>query len=104
MIEWDWITLAMCALGFAAHFTARWAEFWRTGEHIGPLAYVKLDPPGWLAAILATAGTYLMLPEAPALLGGAGGLTPFNAFAAGYMGSSIGAKLPALFGRTAGVR
>jgi len=104
MIEWSWITLLMCALGFALHFLTRWAEFWQTGEKIGPWRYAQLDPPGWAAALLATVAAYLILPEAPAILGAAVGLTPLGAFTAGYMGSSIGAKLPALFGRVNGVR
>ena len=57
-----------------------------------------------VAALLATVAAYLILPEAPAILGAAVGLTPLGAFTAGYMGSSIGAKLPALFGRVNGVR
>lgn len=104
MIEWSWITVVLCALGFGLHFLSRWAEFWKAVEKIGPWAYVKLDAPGWAAALLATVAAYLVLPEAPSIMGSAAGLTPLGAFTAGYMGSSIGAKLPALFGRTAGVR
>ncbi len=99
-------TAVMALLGFVLHFLGRWAEFWRvTQGGIGPLDYLRQDPPGWLFATVATVAAYLILPE----IGGLAGMselttTPSGAFLVGYAASSIGAKLPAILGRGTGVR
>ena len=42
--------LAMGGLGIALHFLGRWGEHWRTVQKINAWHYVRMDPPGWLAA------------------------------------------------------
>lgn len=98
-------TAIMALLGFVLHFLGRWAEYWRTTGHFGPIEYLRQDPPGWAFATIATVAAYLILPE----IGGIVGLaeitaTPGGAFLVGYAASSLGAKLPAILGRGAGTR
>lgn len=104
MLQYDAVTVALCALGFLIHVLTRWGEFRKTGAAVGLVEYLRLDVPGWAVAVLSTVAAYLILPEAGALLGASITLSPLGALTAGYMGSSLGAKLPALFGRTGGVR
>lgn len=87
----------MCAAGFALHFLSRYGEFWRTGEKIAPHLYVAQDWPGWLSAALGTVVTFAALPELGPVLGLSVQMTPLGALTCGYMGSSLSAKLPALF-------
>ena len=62
-------TAVMALLGFALHFAGRWAEHWRTVDHLGPFAYMRHDPPGWLFATVATVAAYLILPEVGGIVG-----------------------------------
>ena len=98
MIQFDVITAGMCGLGLLLHFVSRWAEFWKTGDRLNPWAYATLDAPGWAFAALSAVAAYIVLPEV------GGQMTPLWALTAGYSGSSIGAKLPAIFGKAGGVR
>lgn len=95
------IMILLCICGLALHFLMRWGESWRK-ERISPLAYAVQDLPGWIAAPIGALVCMLLLDSLPALLGIPGDFTGSNlmraaAFAAGYMGSSIAAKVPALF-------
>ncbi len=54
MLHFDAATAIMAAIGFLLHFLGRYAEFWRTGGKVGPVAYVRNDLPGWLFATVAT--------------------------------------------------
>lgn len=94
--------IALCIGGLLLHFLGRYGEFWRTGEHVWPHTYVAQDLPGWLFALVATGVCMLLLPDLPKILGmpasfdaGNSGLMRVLAFTAGYMGSSIAAKVPA---------
>lgn len=104
MLQFDAVTVALCVLGFVLHVLTRWGEFRKTAATVGLVEYLRLDVPGWTVAVLSTVAAYLILPEAGAILGASVSLTPLGALTAGYMGSSLGAKLPALFGRTGGLR
>lgn len=97
-----WSTAIMCLLGFGIHLFSRWGEFHKAVDKVSLWRYLKLDPPGWIVAVLSTIAAYIVLPEY-GLLGGTE-VSPLAALTAGYMGSSLGAKLPALFGKTSGVR
>jgi hypothetical protein len=86
--------------GLLLHFLSRWGEHWRTTAPDGPWAYIKLDPPGWSMAALAALASYLVLPQLGPYVGVE---PPLGALAAGYMASSLAAKLPNLTGKS-GVR
>jgi hypothetical protein len=86
--------IILCIAGFALHFLGRYGEFLRTGEKIGPLVYLAQDWPGWLSAAIGTAVTLALLPEVGPLIGISTG--NLGAVLAGYVGSSLSAKLPAL--------
>jgi hypothetical protein len=104
-LHFDIATAVMALLGFLLHFTGRWAEWWRTEGEASPIAYLRHDPPGWLFATVATVAAYLILPEIGGMVGMAEiTTTPGGAFLVGYAASSLGAKLPAILGRGAGVR
>jgi hypothetical protein len=88
--------------GLVLHFVTRWGEHWRTSGKCGPVTYAMQDPPGWIAAAVGACVCMLMLQNLPAMLGipgdvGESGLMQAAAFTAGYMGSSVAAKLPAIF-------
>lgn len=92
--------ILLCIGGLVLHFLGRYGEFWRTGERVWPHTYVMQDLPGWLSAAIGTAVCMLMLPDLPQLLGITGdvsdtGIMRLAALSAGYMGSSIAAKVPA---------
>lgn len=87
--------ILLCAAGFALHFLGRYGEFLRTGEKIGPHTYVAQDLPGWISAAIGTAVTLALLPELAPLIGITTG--KLGALMAGYVGSSLSSKLPALF-------
>ena len=82
------------AAGLVFHFLGRWGEVWRTSAPIGPGAYILLDPIGWASAGLGAIVALILLPEIGPLVGLYA--TPAGAFGAGYMGSSLAAKLPGL--------
>lgn len=86
--------------GLLLHFLSRWGEHWRTSAKDGPWAYVKLDLPGWVTAAVAAVASYLVLPQLGPYVGVE---PPLGALAAGYMASSLAAKLPSLTGH-AGTR
>lgn len=86
--------------GLLLHFLSRWGEHWRTTAHDSPIAYLKLDAPGWAAAAVAALASYLVLPQLGPYVGVE---PPLGALAAGYTASSLAAKLPNLAGRS-GVR
>lgn len=86
--------------GLLLHFLSRWGEHWRSHERVGPVHYVKLDPPGWAMAAVAALASYLVLPQLGPYVGVE---PPLGALAAGYMASSLAAKLPNLTGK-GGVR
>lgn len=88
-------TIILCIAGFALHFLSRYGEFWRTGEKIGPHTYIAQDWPGWMSAAIGTAVTLALLPEVGPLIGISTG--KLGAVMAGYVGSSLAAKLPAMF-------
>jgi hypothetical protein len=92
--------ILLCLSGLALHFLGRWSEALRT-QKVGPIAYLRQDVPGWLTAVIGTGVCMLLLPDLPGVLGlgpvvAGGGLMKLLALSAGYMGSSIAAKLPAL--------
>lgn len=89
--------LFMAAAGFLLHFLSRYGEHWRTAAKLSPVAYVALDWPGWLSALVGTIACYVALPELGPLFGMPITMTPLGALTVGYMGSSLAAKLPALF-------
>ena len=77
--------------GLALHFLATWGEHWRdTKTNLGPLAYAALDKPGWIFAVVATGISYLVFPQLGPLIGVG---PPLGYVAAGYVSSSLGAKL-----------
>lgn len=93
----------MILLGFALHFLKRYGEHYRSVGKIGPLDYVRNDPPGWLAAGVGTAALMLAFPEVAPLLG----VLPDAkgaALLAGYSASSLTAALPGITAKTGGVR
>lgn len=85
-------TLAL--LGFAMHFFSRYGEYIRAVEKVNMIRYVVADWVAWTSAIIGTAAAVLLLPT----IGPAIGLMANDAgyFVAGYMGSSLTAKLPGL--------
>jgi hypothetical protein len=101
----------LCICGLLLHFLMRWWEAWRTTGPINPGAYALQDLPIWLAAIVGTVSVMLMLRSFLVLLGIEADAAPARvesmmqlaAFCAGYMGSSIATKVPALFGKRTGL-
>jgi hypothetical protein len=97
------LTLILLAVGgLLLHFLGRYGEYWRSTAKVGPWAYIVQDPPGWLSAIVGTAICMLLLQDLPTLLGippefSGGSLLRIAAVTSGYMGSSLAAKVPALF-------
>ena len=94
--------VVLCFLGFVVHFCMRWGEYWRTKERIWPGSYILHDLPGWVSSIAATIALMLLLQSLPAILGlppqvAASNLMDALAFVVGYSGSSIAAKVPAMF-------
>ena len=93
--------ILLCICGLLMHFLGRYTEAFRT-DRIGPLAYLRQDIPGWLSAIIGSLVCMVLLPDLPAMLGVSApditqtGLMKSLALSAGYMGSSIAAKVPAL--------
>lgn len=93
--------ILLCVCGLLLHFLGRWSEACRT-RRVGPFAYLAQDVPGWLSAIIGTVVCMVLLPDLPAMLGvsapdiSGSGLMKALALSAGYMGSSIAAKVPAL--------
>lgn len=96
----DYFTALLVFAGLVLHFLSRWGEFWRTTERLGPWDYLKHDPPGWLFAVVGAGVSYLVLPQLGPVLGVE---PPLGAVAAGYMASSLAAKLPG-FGGKGGTR
>lgn len=93
----------MISLGFLLHFLKRYGEHFRQVGRIGPVDYVRNDPPGWAAAIVGTLTLALAFPEVAPLLG----VLPDAkgaALMAGYAASSLTAALPGLTAKTGGVR
>jgi hypothetical protein len=87
--------ITLCLAGFALHFLGRYGEFLKTqATRIGPHTYVAQDLPGWISAAIGTAVTLAVLPEVGPLIG----ITPgkLGTVMAGYFGSSLPAKLPAM--------
>lgn len=89
-------------LGFVVHFGMRWGEYWRTKERITPWSYSLQDLPGWVTSVAATVALMMLLESLPQILGLPPELSHSNlmgvmAFLVGYSGSSIAAKVPALF-------
>lgn len=92
--------ILLCACGLLMHFLGRYGEACRA-QRAGPLAYLAQDIPGWLSAIIGSVVCMVLLPDLPVVLGlgpvvAGGGLMKLLALTAGYMGSSIAAKVPAL--------
>lgn len=93
--------ILLCACGLLLHFLGRLSEHIRLKGKIGPIAYLRQDVPGWLSALIGSVACMAMLDSLPAMLGlgpvvSGGGLMQVAAFCAGYMGSSIAAKVPSL--------
>jgi hypothetical protein len=97
----NWLNITLCLCGLALHFLGRFGEACRV-QKVGPFAYLRQDIPGWLSAIIGSLVCMLLLPDLPAALGivapdiEGSGLMKLLALTAGYMGSSIAAKVPAL--------
>ncbi len=96
----NWVNLTLCLCGLALHFLGRFGEARRT-QKVGPVAYLAQDIPGWLSAVIGSGACMLLLPDLPAALGigpvvANGGLMKILALSAGYMGSSLAAKIPAI--------
>ena len=93
------LNITLCLCGLLLHYLGRWGEARRT-QKVGPFAYLSQDIPGWLSAVIGSLVCMLLLPQLPAILGlpdGSGaGLLNVLALTAGYMGSSIAAKVPAI--------
>lgn len=92
--------ILLCACGLLLHFLSRYGEAARVNK-IGPAAYLRQDVPGWLSAVIGSLVCMLMIEDLPAALGlgpvvAGGALMKTLALSAGYMGSSIAAKVPAL--------
>lgn len=93
--------ILLCTCGLLLHFLGRYSEACRAAR-IGPLAYIAQDVAGWLSAIIGSVVCMVLLPDLPAVLGivapdiEGSGLMKLLALTAGYMGSSIAAKVPAL--------
>jgi hypothetical protein len=84
------------AAGLTLHVLSRYAEAWRAAPadaRPSPLAFLRTDGPGWLAAAGGVAVVVWQLPALGPVLGLA--VTPAGALMAGYMGSSLLRKLPA---------
>lgn len=93
--------ILLCACGLLLHFLGRFGEYLKTQGKIAPMAYLAQDVPGWLSAIIGAVVCMALLPDLPGLLGlgpvvATGGLMKTLSLTAGYMGSSIAAKVPAL--------
>lgn len=97
-------TFAMAMAGLLIHFLTRWAEHFR--QYPNPWTYLTLDLPSWLLAVVGAIVFYFALPEIGKVTGSSVeiGVTPLWSLAAGYMGSSMCAKLLAIFAGRAGVR
>ena len=101
----EWHLVGMMVAGFVLHFLGRWGEYWRAHEKLGPVAYIRQDPPAWISAVIGAAAFYIALPELGPVLGvQAAGVTPLWSLAAGYIGSSMAPKLLAIVAGKAGVR
>jgi hypothetical protein len=92
--------ILLCACGLLLHFLSRYGEAARTTK-VGLVTYVRQDIPGWLSAVVGSLACMLMLDSLPAALGlgpvvATGGLMKILALSAGYAGSSLAAKVPAL--------
>lgn len=99
----DATLVLMTLLGLLLHFLSRYGEFWRSSGKLGPGAYLMQDPIAWAVAAIGTLVAYVLLPELGPLVGLSA--TPAGAFGAGYMGSSLAAKLPGLLApKIAGTR
>ena len=98
-------TFLMAMAGLALHFLGRWAEFWRQ-QRTNPWTYVTMDLPSWLAAVIGAVVFYFALPEIGTVTGSSVviGVTPLWSLTAGYMGSSMAAKVLSIFTGRAGVR
>lgn len=97
------VALILLAIGgLLLHFLGRWGEYWRGTEKLAPWPYIMLDPAAWLSAVLGMLLCMALLQDLPKLLGippefDAAALMRFAAVTAGYTGSSLAAKIPALF-------
>jgi hypothetical protein len=94
--------ILLCTSGLLLHFLGRWSEAGRTAP-IGAFSYLRQDIPGWLSAIIGSLVSMVLLPDLPGVLGiptspeiQGSGLMKLLALTAGYMGSSLAAKVPAL--------
>ena len=94
--------ILLCTSGLLLHFLGRWGEAVRTAP-VGPIAYLARDIPGWLSAVIGSLVSMVLLPDLPAVLGipstpeiQGSGMMKLLALTAGYMGSSLAAKVPAL--------
>lgn len=93
--------IALCVCGLLLHFLLRWWEAWRTKGRIGPIAYAMHELPMWLAAIVGAVICMIMLRNLPVLLGipdsvALEAVLQVCALSAGYMGSSVAAKVMTL--------
>lgn len=106
-VDYTLATFAMSIAGLLLHFLFSWGEFWRAKDtaRIGPLPYLALDPPAWLASTLGMIVAYFVLPELGEALGVGGvKVSPLWSLAAGYVGSSMAPKLLGILVARAGVR
>jgi hypothetical protein len=97
--------VAMTGTGLLLHFLTRYGEFWRNPAtpRPTPWGYVLQDPVAWSVAAIGAGVSYVALPELGPLVGLSA--TPAGSFAAGYIGSSLSAKLPAILAhKLAGIR
>ena len=100
-------TFLMSLAGLSLHFLFSWGEYYRSTNtpRIGPVPYLTLDLPSWIAAPIGTAAFYFAAPEVASWMGvGATTMTPGVALLIGYTGSSMAQKLLGTFSARASVR
>lgn len=95
-------------IGFAFFMMMSWQEWQKlTGIRHSLWSYIVNDQPGFYAAVLLTAGSYIALPELAQIewfrttLGFAPQRTPLGAMAAAFVSCVIGYQLRAFFLRRA---
>jgi hypothetical protein len=105
-----WLTLFSSVLGLALHLVMSWGE-WRKIGHPGCSlrAYIVDDQPGFIAACLLSAASYIILPELGTIaflqtyLGFTPSVTPMSALVSSFVSSTVGYQIRAYFIKRASV-
>lgn len=98
------LTLFSALLGLAINIVMSWAE-WRKIAHpnCGLLSYIRDDQPGFVAAILLSVASYIVLPELAQItflrtyLGFTAAVTPMSALVASFVAGTVGYQVRAYF-------